>query len=200
MATILTEDFNSYNDGDLEGQGSWTLQYGSASQIKIQGTTVKEGAKAPEGHTTLDSNVQKTGSQCNDGRITYYVCIGTADKRGCAIYLTEGGAIRVQVTFWTDGYIKYYDGSAYQSIVAYAVDTWHCIEIEWRSSDHNARYRVDGGTWTDWDTVQVAWTNYLDRVVLSHTGNDPVVYQYWDHIAENPIAVAAGRSYGFIIG
>ena len=187
MATILTEDFNSYNDGNLEGQGGWTLRDGTSGQIYIQGTTVKEGAKAADGQGTLDCNDGKTGSQLSDGRITYYARMGTADKQGCGFYLREGGSTRIQVTFRAGGYIDYYDGSAWHHLKAWAADTWYCVEIEWRSSDKKARYRVDGGTWTDWDTTQTAWTNYLDTVVICSTGADPVVHQYWDHIAENPL-------------
>ena len=187
MATILTEDFNSYNDGNLEGQGGWSLRSGNTGQTHIQGTTVKEGAKAANGQGTLDSDVIKTGSQVSDGRITYYARTSAADKRAATLVLCEGIQTRIQVGFQPDGYYSYYDGSAFQHIVPYVVDKWYCIEIEWRSSDKKARYRVDGGTWTDWDTTQIAFTNYLDSVVVTNNGNDPVVQQYHDHIAENPL-------------
>ena len=187
MATILEEDFNSYNDGALEGQGGWSVRSGYAGQIKIQGTTVKEGAKAANGQGTLDSDVIKTGSQVSDGRITYYGRIGTASKRGATLVLCEGIQTRIQIGFQPNNYIGYYNGSGWQYIAPYVVDKWYCIEIEWRSSDKKARYRVDGGTWTDWDTTQIAFTNYLDSVCVTNNASDPVVQQYHDHIAENPI-------------
>jgi hypothetical protein len=43
MATILTEDFNTLNDGNINGQNGWSVAGGTGT---IQGTTVYEGAKA----------------------------------------------------------------------------------------------------------------------------------------------------------
>ena len=42
--TIFVDNFNSYNDGDLNGQGDWS----GSTEFQIQGVVVEEGDKAVE--------------------------------------------------------------------------------------------------------------------------------------------------------
>jgi len=199
MATILTDDFNSYNDGDLDGQGDWAISAGSSGDWQVQGIIVKEGTKAAY-CTSKDANFHKQGTLRNDGRITIYwrsSSLSTYTGINLMEMVDTTPTHRISVFFgYADGKVEYYDGT-FHEIGSYSANTWICLEIEWRSSDHKARYRVDAGTWTDWDTPRGAWTNGIDIVRIDgQSGADC----WCDYIAENPLAVAAGRSYGFIIG
>ena len=74
MATILTDpyDFNSLNNGNLDGQDSWVVQDGSSGDWQVQDSVVFEGAKA----VSYDSNgadFYKDGTARADGKITVYV-------------------------------------------------------------------------------------------------------------------------------
>jgi hypothetical protein len=181
----LTDDFNSYTDGDLNGQGSWIGDV----NFDIQGTTVKEGAKAVVIGTGADTVIKKTGTTLGDGRITFYVYPTTANDE-FMVGLYEGASWAYWYTFATemgDDTISFYaSGDHHQISGNYTENAWNECEIEWRGSDHTARARINRGTWTDWYAGVSAWTA-LDTVSLETGGNHIGYNTYFDYIAEDPI-------------
>jgi hypothetical protein len=182
MATIFTDNFNSYSDGDLNGQGSWTKVSGLVS---VQGTTVKEGAKGVS--VSGVAQYKKTGTSLNDGRLTVYVkSTGTGPAKS-----------QRQLDFFESGTFKFclgldvynsadwgYYSSGWHMLGYYTANAWCCWEVEWRSSDHKVRYRLDGGTWTSWVSPVGSWTSGIDGFAIENIGTETA---YWDYIAENPI-------------
>jgi len=188
--TILTDDFNSYTDGSLEDQSSWAIDGGVEDSIVVQGTTVKEGAKAIDNTSGNDENVKQTGSDVADGRITYYARVGATNQYGSGFRLYSGDTQCVTVIFWNDGNLIYKDSanSNVTLLAGYSANTWYCIEIEWRSSDHTVRYRVNEGTWTDWVAPRNSFTS-LNAVRLDTYGANS--HNMFDYIAEYPYPEAA---------
>ena len=58
----------------------------------------------------------------------------------------------------------------YINFATYNDDEWTLLEVEWRSSDTRARYRVNNGTWTDW---------YIFANTASFTGFDYVNFDFY---------------------
>jgi len=184
MATIFEDNFNAYNNGDLNGQGSWS----GDTSYDIQGTTVKEGAKAVQcvNNSSYDT-IEKTGNLVNDGRITFYIRRSDSVATSAYYRLHEDTDTKIIVSMnkITDK-IQYRNADGYVDIQSFSLDTWYCVEIEWRSSDHKARYRIDEGTWTDWDTTRHTWTSGIETFNM-YAGNSNLSF-FVDHIAEYPIS------------
>jgi len=184
--TIVTDNFNSYNDGDLNGQGSWTAH----ANIDVQGTEVKEGTKAirdSNAHTGTEE-MKKSGSALADGKLTFYFQIAGSGDHNLSFYLVSGGAANVFMGF-LNGSFRYHNGSAWQTgIFDYTLNAWHSFEIEWRASDDKARFRMDEDTWTDWVTNNGTWTT-LDELWISFYIVASGQTHYIDYIAEDPISV-----------
>jgi hypothetical protein len=208
MATILTDNFNSYTDGNLGGQGSWQAYL---TNLRVQGTTVKEGAKAIDNGTSTDGVCHKGGTALTAGKITLYALMKdhaswTAGRRlefRCIQGSDWGGSPFIDVAFFQDGYIKLWDGAtSWVNIQTYNDDQWYCVEIEWRNTpDYKFRVRIDGGTWTNWYAGYGGnWTSGLNRVGIDMYCN--LSYkQFLDYIAEEPISAGLPtRSHAFIIG
>jgi len=194
MATILADNFNSYNNGNLVGQGSW-VQYESTGSLNVQGTTVKEGAKAIDNGTAGDHINGKAGTARTAGKITFYGLMKShaswAANRNIQFRCTYGlwGSPCLILAFYQDGYIKLYDGATgFVNIQTYNDDQYYCIEIEWRSSpDYKYRVRVDGGTWTSWYAgLGGNWTSGLNYVGIDGYC-DLANKQFIDYIAEEPL-------------
>jgi len=191
--TIICDDFNSYDDGDLNGQGPWV----GDAVVDIQGTIVMEGAKAVV--MSGEGGVSGFGNQVADGRITGYV--RAVDSSATALYfqLYEGASYRVGVRFF-QGVIAYLSpGLNWETIASeLANDTWHIIEIEWRSADKYARYRVNEVSWTNWLATYSSFSSYLDKVRMYGGGAS---LSYFDYIAENPyLPPVPGVAWGEITG
>lgn len=199
MATIFEDDFNSYSDGDLNAQGGWDAN----AIYDVQGSVVKEGAKAVR--FTGSSgwlNMNKAGTLQVEGRSVVYVRKTSAATR-INPYSREGAAA---VGFcWdvsNDGNIKYYMNGGWNTLQAYNVDQWYCLQAEWHSSpSHQIRYKVDDGEWTAWGTPLGNWTNGLDGWAHDYYSTDAGAIGYIDYIAENPYTPPpppAGRSHAYI--
>ena len=208
MATILTDNFNSYTDGNLDGQGSWGYYLGHP---QVQGTTVKEGAKAVANGSSGDDVSTKTGTARTAGKTTFYALMKdhaswTSGRRlefRCIQGSNWGSTPFIDVGFWQDGYIKIWDGATgWVNIQTYNDDQWYCVEIEWRNSpDYKFHARINGGTWTNWYAGYGGnWTSGLNVVGFDLYCN---LYpkQFLDYIAEDPIPTGIpARSSAFVIG
>ncbi len=196
MPTIFEDDFNSYSNGELVGQGGW-LEEQRKEKVIVQGTTVKEGAKAVEITSGAPGNVSvyKDGALTATGKITIYFRSPNVGVTDFILNLREGGSNKIYIAAWADGNLKYYDGSAWQIIDPYSANIWYSIEIEWRISDHKARYRLEGGSWTGWDFTNLSWSSGVDRVWIQASAGNPC---FFDYIAQDPYVPPAGFSKGSI--
>jgi len=161
--SIVQDNFNTYIDGSIVGQGNWE-SYLNGDNFIVQGTNVFEGAKALYNNTSYaDSVITKAGTPLSDGRQSFY--IKTEDRSNWNWNVTFDGNVYVRVTkgswggpfasvtFKKDGNVAYYDvdNGVYKNFATFNDNEWTKLEIEWRSSDKTARYRVNDGVWTDWD-------------------------------------------------
>ena len=127
MATLFTDNFNSYNDGDLNGQGSWS----GDTDFDVQSIITVEGKAVKIVGTGIES-ISKTGTQLSEGRITVYHRRTTADtKETFPIRLYEDTTICTGVRFGnTAGQIDFLtDGVWVDSGYNFVADTWYCIEV-----------------------------------------------------------------------
>ncbi|MEK7664475.1 MAG: alpha/beta fold hydrolase [Patescibacteria group bacterium] len=195
-STIFKDDFNSYTiDSILGGQGEWI----SSSGTVIASNPTKEGAAAVKMTHFVGSgeNAKRSGTLLNDGKITVYLRrhIGGTTSPHFDISLKGGTIDRIKVK--TGGLdFRYWNGSDFVNFGPFFTsDTWHAVQIQWRSVDHKARYNIGGGTWTEWAPVSSAWSSGIDTIDI--TGTDGVMY--FDTIQEdligqekNPVLIVPG--------
>ncbi len=183
-ATIFTDSFESYNAGMLHGQGGWWAPHYlvSAGQVK-EGTKSVSASSSPASTTAF-----KSGALLNDGQITVYVRRFDANQPGIfSFILREGAATKIEVrgNFGAQRKFQYIDGATGSYVnfgPEFNFEQWYGFQIQWRSSDHSARYNVDGGSWTNWAPGIAPWTSGLDTVQL-----ETINAMTWDAIQENLI-------------
>ena len=178
MATILTDNFDSYDNGDLNGQGSWS----GSTNYDVEGT-VYVGTKAvqiaPGGG---DVSIEKIGTQLAAGAIKIQMRCSNADSNGPVFYIKEGATNVAHISFIGPTDIRGY-GNPSIVIGSWSVNTWYTISIQWATDpDKLVRFKVDDGAWSDWVEPQAEWTTGPDRVMLYASTNTGT--QYWDEIEE----------------
>lgn len=164
LLEIVEDNFNTYTDGSIIGQGGWA-SYKNGENFIIQGTNVFEGAKALYNNSLGDSVITKSGNSLSDGIQAVYV--KTENRSDWGFYADGNAQVRISkgqwasgapglafaaVSFKSDGNVAYYDqfNGVFQNFAIYNDNEWTLLEIEWRSSDKTARYRVNNGIWTNW--------------------------------------------------
>lgn len=179
--TIIEEDFESYSEADLTGQGSWS----GDSSYDVSTSLPYEGTKGVVNADTSGSAkaISKTGTTTDDGALTFYFR-ATNNTSERAFILKEGGTQCVYMRFANDGDIEFWDGGTYEPLGTYSADTWYEVQLEWRSSDHKIRWNINKGGWTDWDTTQASWSSGLNTITLNIDQNSGECY--FDYIMETP--------------
>ena len=159
---VIQENFNKYISGPVVGQGGW-FDRENGSLYVVQGSVVKEGKKAlyNNNSSSLESIITKTGSKVLlNGKQSFYVRTenrsGWDDFRSgqnvqMGVYQGSwDGPARAVFTFMKDGHVSYIDTSGYVEFDTYNDNAWNLAEIEWRTIDRSARFRVNNGVWTSW--------------------------------------------------
>ena len=182
LPSIVQDNFNSYSNGSILGQGNWE-SYVNGGNFFVQDTTTFEGAKALYNNAQADSLIGKAGTLLLNGRQAVYIKTKNRSSwgtdAGLGVKISKGlnssgapGLAFASVDFKKDGNVRYYDqsGDIYRNFVTYNDDEWTLLEVEWRSSDTKARYRVNNGIWTDW---------HLFANTASFTGFDYVNFDFY---------------------
>lgn len=159
-------DFNSYDTGNLDGQDSWTFMAGggTANQIKVETSTVYEGAKAVEltpSATDGENCYRNYASEVTSARIVAYARKTSTNTpypqlRTCAT--SSSSNCFASIRFFETGEICYNTGINWQNIAPYFANSWCRIEGELISSNHTGRWNVNNGAWTGWDRQLSTWT------------------------------------------
>ena len=157
LSSILQDGFNAYASGSIIGWGGWQ-SYSNGSNFNVQEVVSFEDTKAIYNNTPGDSVIYKKGTALSSGRQAFYI---RAENR--SNWLINNNRLYIRVTkgpwwepfcsvrFEKDGNVSYYDGVHYNNFATYNDNEWIFLEIEWRSSDSKASYRINDEAWTDWD-------------------------------------------------
>jgi hypothetical protein len=188
MPTIFEDNFNSYNNGPLAGQGGWV---GDETAL-VQEAVKKEGAKAVSiaGGQLGSYDLYKSGSFLPDGRIAFYMRRSSNNSPGRFKFDILDSLISnicFQVSFLgATSKIQYRTGELYIDLQSYIPDQWYLIEAEWRSSDNKVRLRVDKGSWTNWVNREPSYIpSQIGLWRDENTENDTI---FFDYIAENALS------------
>ena len=200
-AAVVEDNFNNYSNGSLLGQGGWT-NYGNGQNFTIQGTTTAEGTKAVFVNAVADSVITKAGNSLSDGTQAVYVKTenrsnwGSYPNGNLQVRVSKGGWAGLQtaiVSFKSDGNVAYYDIPAssvkdtFTNFATYNDNEWTLLEIEWRSSDKKARYRVNSGIWTDWLIFRDSSSfTYFDTVGFDFNSAGGSGGVYFDYLSSEP--------------
>lgn len=158
---ILCDNFDSYLNGQIINQG-WVNRANGAPYV------IEDSIKALGNfNTNADSVITKTGSNLlMDGKQSFWVY--AADRANWGSY-SRGENVQIRLNkgswdspswavmaFMKDGHVGYVDPvpDIFVPFDTYNDNAWNLAEIEWRSSDQKARYRVNERTWSNWITMR----------------------------------------------
>lgn len=176
-ATIFTDDFNSYNNGNLNGQGNWS----GSSIYQIQGNLVKEGLKAVKIESEVGGNIIKTGNSLTNGSIVVYVRKADLNSETWFEIFSTNNEPPAIVDFSPNGWIICIGGGNL-NLKQYNLNQWYGVKIEWRSEDHKIRCSSEDNIFTAWQVPMYGWSavNKLQLGLSGHSGNSISYYDYVD--------------------
>lgn len=194
-STSITDDFNSYSDGELNGGNGgtgWATSWSGSPAYQIQGAISYEGAKALKVDVlpTQEPVIVRTFSPKTSGTL-HWVQRKDAPDHGSNVYLYSGGTPVTSVSIGgtsqpqaggPDWFMQ--DGFSTFIIQPYTVGTFDTVDMQFDTATDQYRASINGGTYTGWKNfINSVNVNSVDtlRIELGATGND-VGPNYWDDI------------------
>ena len=159
----LIDDFESYSDGNLGGQGSWTDDYGHF----IVGTTNPNTGSKCIHNDASGVGSSKSFTASAQAVQSFYMRVNAINDTD-RFYMTPytGASYIGEISFWqsaggTRKIFMGYNGNIGQSgallLSGANLNQWYKIEFEWDGTASRGaggtgkiRARVDGGSWTSW--------------------------------------------------
>lgn len=155
----VVENFNSYGNGLIVGQGGWfDREHGET--FSVESVVTYEGAKAlGSANQTGLGIITKTGVSFADGYQSFYFYPEQHSTWGSPLSFQLGvyqdswdGTARAAMDFRSDGHAYHTDATTgpFVEFGTFADNVWNLAEIEWRASDKSARYQIDNEGWSEW--------------------------------------------------
>lgn len=188
----VLENFDSYSDGDLNGQGGWT----SNASVDIQGITVQAGAKAVTRLGGLGGTITSTKSitpiTSSSSTVSFYLrSTTTNDAEGGAfggVILSSTNEIARGVINQVTNNIELTGATTVTLLAGPAVDTWYKITIEIDFGGDRVRAKVDNGSYSSYvngasgafsqvDVIGMAWggtsgtSSFIDTFEFTQGGD-----------------------------
>jgi hypothetical protein len=202
MSWVATENFNSYNDGDLNGQGNgfgWSGNWAGSASVDIQGIVTQEGAKAVYFNNPADGDscVRSLASASDTGNVIFYVRRPNKSYYFRVVLVDSLGNYIAGIEFGPSDITFSITGHSPEVIFSnYSVDTWYKCEIQYDHPNNQHKGRINDGSWSsifgDIDSGAGAVAKFYARTDQGAGAN-----AYLDNIGP-PAAAAAGRSFGYI--
>lgn len=199
---IVEDNFNSYSDGSIVGQGDWK-GYRNGNNFLVQGGTVFEGSKALYVGSSLESVIGKQASISRAGTQTFYIKTENRNSWASGGYASvelhrgtwippQGGFLEefVSIMFKKDGRVFEYDSQDI-AIATFQDNVWNSVEVEWYTpyswDQGMARYQINGGGWTNWRNFygSSSWQGFDYVGLCLYNGGSGGVY--FDALGAGPI-------------
>lgn len=171
------DSFDTYNDGNLNGQGGWIFYGVGEDNFEVQATTTQGGSakavKLPQ--STGNPTIKKFLGLENGSIVGWLQDATSSTTTSIGLYISGETSVVGELWFNNTGNIDFWGNTGETILSDYSPDTWYKVEIEWRDSDGYLRARANDGTWSSWLEPQGTWLA-INYVVLSSGGG----VGYWD--------------------
>lgn len=193
---VVEDNFNSYANGSIVGQGGWASFGSWGDRFMVQGNAVLEGTKALYCTSASDNVIVKTGTPLPSGVQVFYLKTEDRESWGYGskveFRLMDGPGWPpndlCRIEFNYDGTVNFLAGrEAEITFGTFNDNEWTRVTTEWRASDSRLRYRLNDESWTDWYGCFNSTFASFDRVAIEfclYGGSGGV---YVDSLGANPI-------------
>src|SRR3989344_3457549 len=197
-AWTYEQTFNNLNNGDLNGQDSWS---GSTAFDVVTTGTPYEGAKHLSFSTLADIDISRNITPTENGTLYFSVKKPTTNQDTFLFILkNNNGLSDINIYFNANGQIQAYNGTtaSWQTIQNYSANSYYRIGIQFELSQNGwqglaqrtYKVNIDGGAWSAAKGVERSNGITINSVRLSKQGYSYSGTGYFDFISPNYSASA----------
>lgn len=176
------DNFDSYTNGDLAGQGNWLN--GAAPQVQgtvTQNSSAKAISRGAGGSTPITDNTLGTSITTDGSTFSFYTRTTNANDGGggsFGVNFYDGTTLLFSLKQSQDNNDIRIIGATTQSVLGtLASDTWYQAEIEFNFTSNTARARVNNGTWSSSvSAVGSVDISQITRIAIEYGGTTGTSY------------------------
>lgn len=197
MAWSAEDTFDTYSDGDLNGNNGgtgWAAAWSGSANYDVQGTTTYQGAKAITDAVGSSISRQMSADISNSNSVVYVAMRRASTSSGAHYFILQNtsAAMRVSIVFNNSGNIV---GNG-TTISAYSANTWYVLRVTLNVAGSTYTVATSTGAYgtastfsAESATCNMVMTGNLRYVVLD---DDTGAAGYWDYISPtSPFVVAS---------
>lgn len=181
-AFAITDNFDSYADGDLTGENGgsgWSAAWTGNTEFDVQGTTVYAGAKAVSDAVGSNQSHTITRDLSSETSGNFYIAwrVSSVSQACPYVILREGASGRGYLRFpctASSGAPDIYDSNpgSYDDITTgLSANTWYILHVEFDTTTDQYRARIYDGSWGSYTVYKdlVAGTG-ISRIDITNEG------------------------------
>lgn len=163
-ATIFEDNFNSYDEGDLTGQGNW-LENATQNSFQVISSPTYEGARAIKSTTAVIFGNHKLGSEEASGTLSVALKFVSGELGSNISFIANNPGESFSAGFWVIKNADSLDITTFElTCGSFSLDDWHILRFEW--------WQIGNSTQADFyvdsifcRTKQIAgYADVLDRI------------------------------------
>lgn len=156
----LADIIDTYDNGDINGQGTWS----GSTNHDVQTTVKQAGTKAiadATGGAIIDASftIQADGNQVIYCRSTNISTVNYIFAK-----IREDGANNVSGFRSNNSTIERWDTDGFTSLGSASADTWIKVEMEWKTATDEIRFNLDDGGFTAFKGTAALITTGIDLI------------------------------------
>ncbi len=184
----LTDNFDSYTAGSLNGQGSWS------GSTNYQVETSVNCSSSPNGvsDVTQNATISKSFTLHSTGTQRYYGRLSSVVVNVWTVKLTDAG-VNVTDTRSNTGVIEYFAGGGFNTLGSVSANTCFFVDVKWDAGTGKCQYALNGGSFTSADTCLGTITHGIDGVVFDDVSG-PVGTVYFDTFMDGAVVTPPPNS------
>ncbi len=196
MAVTIIDNFNSYSNGNLNGQGGWS----GDTTYQVQGTTVWEGSKAVANNNgTNDIVISKSIGAYTSGIISVYMRREWSGIFNFTFSLFDGGTNKVDLYMVSDfstSDVLLTKSGGNVVVGSNTISTWYKCDIEIDGTNQRFRGRLNGGAWSSW--LSQTFTS-ITSIRLGKASNGNTANALYDYITyDDGLPTSSGNFLAFM--
>lgn len=184
MAWVAVENFNSYSDGDLNGENGgsgWSGAWSGDVDFDVQGTTVFEGVKAVTG-VGANGNITRTLTTAVNTGTAYFSMRHNGTGDATFSFQNSSSTIIVRIQFASSNITTFNNETVVDLVTSYNTSQWYTFEVIFNGNNTFDIRVYDGTSWVgdnDGLSYDFGSTGDADKVNLNQGGTGTA---FWDDI------------------
>ena len=177
MTWLYTQNFDTLNLADLNGQDFWSGDVAA----DVENTTVLQGTQSVGNAAGVETFMTRTVIATTSGIVHFRIRKSVSNADTHAVGFQDGGSTKASINLNSAGNMVLNGSTTLQT---YSANTNYDIDMQYDAATDQSRARVDVGTYSAWTNFHSAGADF-DTIYFEKSNAGATAAAYWDDIDDS---------------